>query len=585
MNYLYTKTFIPRWGSTPINFDGKRYFYFSGNIRLRNEYKLSIQTEFINNHEIRKYGIVSINSNNNQSATTLGTFETACNWKIDNKTLSNVELEIFLTEFLGTFDGTNNIPLHEEKNIILKYSSISNKNLDEVNRNNKIQITDADPFNLRFKTNLVKLDLIDISQGTWFIAQGNEASDFCEIKYIDEDGWIYYSSPWLGKMNLSIGRNVEFYNPFNNYEILNNECPTLAESRSDTNSFEGYPITLNGFKFSYLINSGLLKKEKDNKYRIFISAVRKREDFGRNAIGETFIAEDKNIWGRFSLVSQKPFFEGIQYPKNRIKGVETLMWGITPIDNICHPNFLNARYIGLLNIKDGKISDAYKANYPGFILLDENGEILRNEKIREANLINVFLSQKSEWDGGWHITGLALHKSNWHLIVKNWNEDKIEREEWHIIINEKYENNIISALEGTDVNVIKKAYLLHKGTNNKVSSESIFYGQSDFNLFIHQDKLYSFYFFEPKKSGYVNSMNRMCGIAKWNDNGSYWDYQNGLQLINPVQLFRKYSHLYWCFDHWGNLCCPYFEKNKIYVATYIGTDNPDYFPAIIQLKL
>ncbi|WP_303811779.1 hypothetical protein [Apibacter mensalis] len=108
MNYLYTKTFIPRWGNTPINFDGKKYFYFSGNIRLRNEYKLSIQTEFINNREIRKYGIVSINSNNNQSATTLGTFETACNWKIDNKTLSNVELEIFLTEFLGTFDNEDN---------------------------------------------------------------------------------------------------------------------------------------------------------------------------------------------------------------------------------------------------------------------------------------------------------------------------------------------------------------------------------------------------------------------------------------------------------------------------------------------
>lgn len=80
-------------------------------------------------------------------------------------------------------------------------------------------------------------------------------------------------------------------------------------------------------------------------------------------------------------------------------------------------------------------------------------------------------------------------------------------------------------------------------------------------------------------------MNRMYGIGKWDEKLEVWDYQNGLQLINPILIFRKYPHLYWCFDHWGNLCCPYFENEEFYIATYLGSDNPDYFPAILKMNL
>lgn len=468
--------------------------------------------------------------------------------------------------------------LPNSQSLRLKYSNISSVALDEVNRPDRIVITEIDILNSRFKCNISNINLIKtkgVNNEPWFIAQGNEANIFCEIINVDEEGWIYFSSSWLGEMNIKVGANVEFYNPFTNYKILNNECPTLATDRSNSNTFQGYPKVLNGKSFKYLILGGLLKKSSDSKYRIFVGAV---------GTGETFVAEDANINGNFSIISQRPFFEGIEYPENRTKGPETLMWGITPVEKGFLTNHSDTRYIGLLGVKDGNISNLYKANYPGFILLDENGEIVNSEKIREANLVNTYLSTKS-FSTGWHITGLALHKSNWHLIVKNWDKSKMSREEWHIIIDSQKPQDLIEILEGNDLTHIKRGYLLHRGEDFVDNSKSIFYGQSDFNLFTYKDKLYCFYFFEARSTGYVNSMNRMCGVGKWDDKTQKWDYQNGLQLINPVQLFRKYYHLYWCYDHWGNLCCPYFEGEELYIATYLGTDNPDYFPAILQLKV
>ena len=469
--------------------------------------------------------------------------------------------------------------LSNNKDLSLKFSNISSATLDEVNRPNRTIITEIDKSNSRFKC-----DIRDIShlktQGVngqpWFICQGNEATNFCEVVDIDNDGWIYYSTSWLGNMNMNLGESVEFFNPFTNYEILNNECPTLATERSYNNNFQGYPKSLNGKYFKYLIHGGILKKKSDNNYRAYICAV---------GSGETYVAEDSDINGNFKIISQTPFFEGVEYPIGRAKGAETLMWGITPVDKGFFREYPETCYIGLLGVKDGGISNAYKANYPGYILLDDDGCIVSGEKIREAKLINTYLSAKSSWDGGWHITGLALLKDNWHLVVKNWNQVKMAREVWHIIIGGEYQHNLIDILEGDDINAIEKAYLLHKGNDYISSPSSIFYAQSDFNLFAYKNQLYCFYFFEPKKTGYVNSMNRMCGIAIWDDANKSWNYQNGLQLINPVQLFRKYPHLWWCYDHWGNLCCHFIENNNIYIATNLGTDNPDYFPAILKLNI
>ena len=101
MNYLYTKPFIPPGEKTPVIFDPAKYFYFSGNLRLRSEYKLSIQSEIKNNKTIRKYGVVSLNNNYKQSAVILSTFEPSDSWKVDNKNLSDNELEDILTKVLG----------------------------------------------------------------------------------------------------------------------------------------------------------------------------------------------------------------------------------------------------------------------------------------------------------------------------------------------------------------------------------------------------------------------------------------------------------------------------------------------------
>ncbi len=79
-------------------------------------------------------------------------------------------------------------------------------------------------------------------------------------------------------MNMNLGESVKFFNPFTKYEILNNECPTSATERFNNNNFQGYPKSLNGKSFKYLIYGELLKKENRN----CICAVRS---------GETLVAE------------------------------------------------------------------------------------------------------------------------------------------------------------------------------------------------------------------------------------------------------------------------------------------------------
>lgn len=467
--------------------------------------------------------------------------------------------------------------------ITLNYANISSPTLDEINRDSKITITQADAINGRFKCNLSNLELIK-TKGTnnepWFIAQGNEASSYCEITLIDNDGWIYYSTAWLGSMNMNVGATVEFFNPFINYEILNNQCPTLSTARSNNNTFSGYPTTLNGKSFNYLMTGGLIKKQSDSKYRNYINAT---------GSGECFIAEDTDINGNFTIISQTPFFDGIQYPAGRIKGLETLMWGTTPClskDMIT----LGGKYIGLLAVKDGNISNTYLSNYTGYVILDFDGNIIDN-KIYEAVNINTVLADKSSWTGGWHITGLALFENNWHLIVKNWNQTKLSREEWHIILKSEVKDNLITALsDGKPLTDILNLYidsciLLHRGSDYSSTPSKIFYGQSDFQLFVYNDQLYTFFFFEPIQRGTINSMNRMCGLGKWDSVTQTWDYKKGLQIINPIQLYKKYPHLQWCWDHLGNLACPYIEDNILYLGIGMASNDPDYFPAIIKLNL
>lgn len=484
--------------------------------------------------------------------------------------------------------------LLDQLKLRLFYSSISSPNLDEINRENRIVITEIDKPNSRFKCNLANIDILK-TKGTnnepWFIAQGSEASIYAEVMGI-EGKWIYYSTSWLGNININVGASVEFFNPFVNYQILNNRRPTLATADSTSNVFTGYPSTLNGKSFKYLMNCGFLKKQSDNKYRSFIGAV---------GSGETFVAEDNSINGSFSIVSQTPFFDSVVYPDGRVKGPETLMWGNVDVRennlfaNIGGSNEKKISYIGLLGVKDGNISDVYRANYCGFVFLDENGDIIAEPntsgtpvlKIHEANMFKTYLSTISSWNGGWHITGMSFYKNRWHFIVKNWNYVKMEREAYHFITKENVD--ILSALESSDLsninaNILERCYLLHRGNDFSSQPKSIFYGQSDFNLFTYDGNLYLIFYFEPIEYGYVNSANRMAGFAIWNRKSQQWNYQNGLQLINPIQMFRKYSNLYWCFDHWGNLCCPYFENEEIYFATYLGTDDPDYFPAIIKLN-
>lgn len=455
----------------------------------------------------------------------------------------------------------------------LTYSNISSSTFDEINRTPKITITEVDAANKKFKCNLSDLNPLKVlgtDDRPWFVVQGDQASNYCEILSIDEAGFIYYSEAILGIMDMTVGKTIEFFNPFVNYQILNNECPALAIQRSNTNEFVGYPRTINGKSFTYLYNGGILKRKSDNKYVQFLCA---------SNTGETFVATDADINGHFSLESETPFFDNATYPTDRSKGT-TSMWGVTVLPDIDITNVdNNAKYIGVMSIKDGQGNQ-----YPGYVFLDDNGSFISGDKIRDAKGLTSYLRTMSTWTGGWHITGLSYYEDEWHIIAKNWASRPV-RETYHIILKSEYFNNLTIIEDTVNVtNAIKSCTLLHRQNNYDPTPNSVFYGQADFSLFNYNDKFYMFYNLEPIATGFITSMNRVTGMAKWNKDTSTWNYEKGLQILNPIQLFRKYSHLAWCWDHSGNLVCPFAEDENIYLGVTFASDNPDYFPAILKMR-
>jgi hypothetical protein len=105
MNLLYTHSFIPDGETETLNFDSEKYFYYNDNLRLRSEYRLSISFDKSNGETIRKYAVVALNSNSNNSANRLGNHEPYDLWRIDGNEKTQAELEQLLSDLLGFKTG------------------------------------------------------------------------------------------------------------------------------------------------------------------------------------------------------------------------------------------------------------------------------------------------------------------------------------------------------------------------------------------------------------------------------------------------------------------------------------------------
>ena len=96
---------------------------------------------------------------------------------------------------------------------------------NNIARKNPIQLIEYDQVNNRIKTNYSYLENL-LVQGTnnqsWFVTQNAEASTVVEIVSVDiTEGWIGLGNTYFGSLNTRIGATLEFFNPFINYEIIN----------------------------------------------------------------------------------------------------------------------------------------------------------------------------------------------------------------------------------------------------------------------------------------------------------------------------------------------------------------------------
>lgn len=105
MNILYTKPFTPEGETEALNFDTAKYFYFSGDLRLRSEYRVSVRRIKINKKYFRQYAIVSKINNDRNASIILDNYETADNWLVDGEKKSQTELEGILNELVPNAGG------------------------------------------------------------------------------------------------------------------------------------------------------------------------------------------------------------------------------------------------------------------------------------------------------------------------------------------------------------------------------------------------------------------------------------------------------------------------------------------------
>ena len=132
-------------------------------------------------------------------------------------------------------------------------NSLISDNFSNIDRNNPIKITEYNQNNNQIKTNysnLKNLLVQGLNNQSWFITQNSEASTLIEIESVNTDtGWITLGKTYNGELNTSIGATLEFFNPFVNYEIINN-APL----------FNPYPTDVIEGKFNYIQPGGVFEK-------------------------------------------------------------------------------------------------------------------------------------------------------------------------------------------------------------------------------------------------------------------------------------------------------------------------------------
>lgn len=409
---------------------------------------------------------------------------------------------------------------------------------NNIRRANPIRVTTIDERTNRIKTNFERIEdlkVVATNEFPWFITQGEEGSTIVEIKSIDTNtGWITLGETYSGLFNMDKGETLEFFNPFVNYEILNNK-PLL----------DPYPTHINDEYIRYIQSGGLIKRAK-NDYVLLTPVV-----FGAHKKRSVYYATSQNLinW----TFHQKELISTDKIPFAKKEG-NVFSTG-NPLE------LEDSNYLVLLGVEkpDGNYSSAYT-------ILDQGLNVIQEPKhIQIKNWDETFLN-------GYPLA-ITKHDNLYRLLVHKRGKHKLEYEIYEVTTNKLFDTL------NHGINIISKSRI-----QNAQSETGYLRGKADdASCLIFNSELYILIGSEETPSEYLTSLNREYGLLKLENDGWVHDQRSPL-LINPISIHHKYPDFEWTADHLGGFISPIFVDNYLYMFLCFGTDNPDYLLSGIRLK-
>ena len=410
---------------------------------------------------------------------------------------------------------------------------------NNIARKNPIQLIEYDQVNNRIKTNYSYLENL-LVQGTnnqsWFVTQNAEASTVVEIVSVDiTEGWIGLGNTYFGSLNTRIGATLEFFNPFINYEIIN-----------DRPLFSPYPTVASQENLHYIQPGGLIEKS-DGTFILLTPVV-----FGPHAKRSIYYASSTNLedW----TFHDDLILETMTIPFAKPNGNVFSTGNPYKLDD--------GSLLVLLGVQQP--NNNYTSAY---MILDEDLNILRQPT-------EIMIPEWNGLDQNSFPLSITKFNNEYRLLFHRRNPSFIDRE-----IHEIVATDLFDALNLNQS--IVSSNIIHKGN----TSSGYLRGKADDASYMEfNSELYILLGGEELGSTYLTSRNREYGLAKWN--GGSWDHDSRSPLlVNPVQLHKKYPAYNWAWDHMGAFVSPIIKNNTLYVFMAFGTDNPDYFISGIKVSL
>ena len=406
-------------------------------------------------------------------------------------------------------------------------------------RKNPIQIIEYDRVNNRIKTNYSYLENL-LVQGTnnqsWFVTQNGEASTVVEIVSVNTtEGWIYLGNTYLGSLNTRIGATLEFFNPFVNYEIIN-----------DRPLFSPHPTVASEENLHYIQPGGIIEKS-DGTFILLTPVV-----FGPHTKRSIYYASSTNLedW----TFHDDLVLETMTIPFAKANGNVFSTGNPFRLDD--------GSLLVLLGVQQP--NNNYTSAY---MILDEDLNILQQPT-------EIMIPEWNGLDQNSFPLSITKFNNEYRILFHRRNPSFIDRE-----IHEIVASNLFDALNLNQS--IISSNIIHKGN----ISSGYLRGKADDAAYMEfNSELYILLGGEELGSTYLTSRNREYGLVKWN--GGSWDHDSRSPLlVNPVQLYKKYPEYDWAWDHLGAFVSPIIKNNTLYIFMAFGTDNPDYFISGIKVSL